>query len=111
MRYNDIDFMLTGPYNVVLCNLDSREPKELLERNYTLVDFSEALKYIKKGELCARVGWHGKNMHIGLQVPTKSSQMTLPYIYMYTADENRIPWLASQTDLLAADWLVVERNR
>jgi hypothetical protein len=110
MRYNDTDFMLAGPYNVILENLDCKEPEEILERNYTLFDFSEALKQVKKGELCSRVGWNGRGMYIGLQVPTNSSQMTLPYIFMYTADKNRIPWLASQTDLLAVDWLVVERN-
>jgi hypothetical protein len=32
--------------------------------------------------------------------------MTLPYIYMKTADGNLVPWLASQTDLLATDWVI-----
>jgi hypothetical protein len=29
------------------------------------------------------------------------------YIAMKTAQENVIPWLASQTDMLAEDWVVV----
>ena len=33
--------------------------------------------------------------------------MTLPYIYMKTADDNLVPWLASQTDILAQDWIMV----
>jgi len=33
--------------------------------------------------------------------------MTLPYIYMFTADQQLVPWLASQTDVLAEDWLEV----
>ena len=33
--------------------------------------------------------------------------MTLPYIYMKTADDNLVPWLASQTDMLAEDWKIV----
>ena len=41
--------------------------------------------------------------------------MTLPYIYLqYPAgldrdSRGRVPWLASQTDLLAHDWVIVER--
>jgi hypothetical protein len=30
--------------------------------------------------------------------------MTLPYIYMRTAQGDLVPWLASQTDILASDW-------
>jgi hypothetical protein len=34
--------------------------------------------------------------------------MTLPYLYISTVDGNKVPWLASQTDILALDWQVVE---
>jgi hypothetical protein len=33
--------------------------------------------------------------------------MTLPYIFITTVQGNRVPWLASQTDLLAKDWYIV----
>jgi hypothetical protein len=33
--------------------------------------------------------------------------MSLPYIFMKTADDKLVPWLASQTDLLSDDWEVV----
>jgi len=33
--------------------------------------------------------------------------MTLPYIYMRTVQGDFVPWLASQTDLLAEDWYIV----
>lgn len=56
----------------------------------------------------ARAGWNGKGMHVALQNPDAGSKMTLPYLYMYTADKNLVPWLASQTDLLANDYSVVE---
>lgn len=52
----------------------------------------------------ARKGWNGKDMYIMLQYPTEKSKMTLPYIYMKTADGNLVPWVASQTDLLSEDW-------
>jgi hypothetical protein len=43
-------------------------------------------------------------MWIALQKPDANSKMTLPYIFMHTAQGQRVPWLASQTDLLADDW-------
>jgi hypothetical protein len=33
--------------------------------------------------------------------------MTLPDIYMSTAQGDLVPWLASQTDVLSTDWDVV----
>jgi hypothetical protein len=43
-------------------------------------------------------------MWIALQVPDANSKMGLPYIYMSTVDGKLVPWLASQTDILAEDW-------
>lgn len=66
-----------------------------------------AIKNLRNGAKVARAGWNGKNMYLALQVPDSHSKMTLPYIYMFTADRNLVPWLASQTDILANDWEVV----
>ena len=71
------------------------------------MDFSNALKGIKAGHRVARSGWNGKNMWLELQVPDEGSKMTLPYIYMSTAQGDLVPWLASQTDILATDWELV----
>ena len=71
------------------------------------MNFSKALEELKAGYLVARSGWNGKGMWLALQVPTELSKMTLPYIYMKTACGNLVPWLASQTDLLAEDWVVL----
>ena len=59
------------------------------------------------GERVARAGWNGKNMWVALQVPDNHSKMSLPYVYMKTADHQMVPWLCSQTDLLANDWYVL----
>lgn len=67
--------------------------------------FSDALVEIKQGERFKRIGWNGKNMYIQIQRPTDLSKMTLPYIYMCTQGGDLVPWLASQTDLLADDWM------
>lgn len=67
-------------------------------------NFGEALQFLKAGRQVSRVGWNGKNMWLKLQTPDANSKMTLPYIYMYTAQGDLVPWLASQTDVLAEDW-------
>lgn len=66
--------------------------------------FGWALKQLHNGSKVQRAGWNGKGMWLALQVPDEHSKMTLPYIYMKTADDNLVPWLASQTDILAVDW-------
>jgi hypothetical protein len=71
-----------------------------------MVDFSEALIQLKQGSRLYRSGWNGKNMYVELQVPDNNSKMTLPYLYMRTVDSNFVPWLASQTDILADDWVI-----
>jgi hypothetical protein len=72
----------------------------------TLTNFGTAIQMLKAGMRVARIGWNGKGMWLELQVPDAGSKMTLPYIYMFTADKNLVPWLASQTDVLAEDWVV-----
>lgn len=77
--------------------------------------FGTALGLLKSGCKVARDGWNGKGMWLLLQVPDEHSKMTLPYIYIeypvgHPAYPNgsRVPWLASQTDLLATDWRLVQ---
>ncbi len=75
------------------------------------MDFGTALDMLKTGGRVAREGWNGKGMWLLLQRPDAHSKMTHPYIYIeYPAGHvaypngSRVPWLASQTDLLAEDW-------
>jgi hypothetical protein len=67
-----------------------------------------AVKELENGERVARAGWNGKGMWLELQVPDDKSKMTLPYVYMSTAQGDLVPWLCSQTDLLATDWEAAE---
>lgn len=80
------------------------------------MDFGEALKELRAGKKVCRKGWNGKGIYIELQVPDQFSKMTLPYIYIVTnnlitdnpdAPKGIVPWLASQTDMLAEDWEVL----
>lgn len=72
-----------------------------------MMTFGEAVKQLHNGNQVQRTGWNGKGMWLKLQVPDANSKMTLPYIYMRTADNQLVPWLASQTDVLALDWQVI----
>jgi hypothetical protein len=72
-----------------------------------IMDFSEALRLLKTGQRVARSGWNGPDQYIELQTPGVNSKMTLPYIFIRTVQRDLVPWLASQTDLLATDWVTV----
>lgn len=80
------------------------------------MDFGKALEALKAGKKVARRGWNGKGIYLELQRPDAHSKMTLPYIYIVTsglvtdnpdAPKGVVPWLASQTDMLAEDWEIV----
>jgi len=68
-------------------------------------DFGWALTVLQDGERVTRDGWNGKGQFLELQVPDANSKMTQPYIYITTVQGYRVPWVASQTDLLARDWV------
>jgi hypothetical protein len=72
------------------------------------MDIGQAVRRLLSGDKVARSGWNGKGMYIELQEPDDDSKMTMPYVYMKTADGNLVPWLCSQTDLLATDWESVD---
>lgn len=88
------------------------------------IPFGRALEYLKDGEKLARKGWNGKGMFI-YYVPANSYHAgnnkigtmkgifpddMVPYrdyIAMKTAQNDVVPWVASQTDILAQDWEIV----
>ena len=78
--------------------------------------FGTALEHLKRGGKVTRHNWNGKGMWLELQRPDRHSKMTLPYVFLcYPTDVinpgatpgARVPWLASQTDMLAEDWAVL----
>jgi hypothetical protein len=98
-----------------------------MKDNETLCNlgFGAALEILKAGKRVARKEWNGHDMWLvlvpgsdaltveagrplakaGLAVGTVFDY--LPHIDMWTAHA-LVPWLASQTDILAEDWLLVE---
>lgn len=71
------------------------------------MDFGQALTALKTGSKATREGWNGKGMYIELQVPDEHSKMRRPYLFMSPVDGALVPWVASQSDLLAEDWTTV----
>ncbi len=66
-----------------------------------------AVKEMQEGARVRRAGWNGKGMWLGIEHPKPTLgalRLTLPFVYMFTAQGDIVPWLCSQTDLLAIDW-------
>ena len=72
------------------------------------MNIGDAVQAMRDGMKVTREGWNGKNMYLALQVPDANSKMTLPYVYMKTVQGDLVPWLCSQTDLLATDWNILD---
>lgn len=86
------------------------------------MDFGSALASVKSGKRIARAGWNGKGMYVafqagypqGIPINENTAKATggvvgavcrfRPYLMMWTAQEDFVPWVASQTDILAVDW-------
>ena len=80
--------------------------------------FGDAIHAMKNGCKVARKGWNGKGMWLRLYSPFLDKQFPMreiepcegtpiDWISMKTADNSFVPWLASQTDMLAEDWVVI----
>jgi hypothetical protein len=89
-------------------------------QDVTILSFSEALELLKRGKRASRSGWNGKGMFVFLvrgvvdRLPiddpgAHGAELAkfLPYLMMRTATGSFVPWLASQTDILAEDWTTI----
>lgn len=106
----------------------SWSPKEVFEETYRQTDcmsFGLAIEAMKKGFRVARHGWNGKNMSVAYQkgypdgIPCNKNTAEAwgmqegelfkcrPYMQMRCADGTFQMWLASQSDILADDWYIV----
>lgn len=109
------------------------------KRAENLMDFGDAIRALKRGKRAARTGWNGKGMWVSLSGPTRNgtplsrsipadlfwsennrayaesrggTATVLPCFTMRTADGSILMgWLASQTDMLAEDWYVLDEDR
>lgn len=87
------------------------------------MDFGEAIKALKAGKRVAREGWNGKGMFLFLVPGSTFTVNRAPLLGIYpegtvvnyhahidmkTAQDTVVPWLASQTDVLAEDWVIAD---
>ena len=101
--------MESVPHGALFSCLKGESMKEIMT-------FGEALEALKAGKRVARTGWNGKEMYLYLadgklltQEIGDGSYLFTDSIVMKTADNRYcIGWLASQTDMLAEDWGIVE---
>lgn len=69
--------------------------------------FGHALAELLNGKRVARQNWNAPGQWVALQTPDEYSKMKRPYLYMCPVDGDLVPWVASQSDILASDWYVV----
>lgn len=100
----------------------SWSPKAVFEAAYNSYTdgctFGQAIELLKSGYKLARKGWNGKGMFLFMvsggawdfecDIHGVDGLHTLPFICMKTADDKLVPWLASQSDILEEDWVIVE---
>lgn len=99
---------------------------EKICRSTENMTFGDALLVLKQGKRVARKGWNGKNMSVAYQkgypdgIPCNKNTAEAwgmqegelfkcrPYLQMRCADGTFQMWLASQSDILADDWYIVQ---
>ena len=87
------------------------------------MNFGQALEALKAGKRVSREGWNGKGMFLFLVPGSRFKVNRAPLLGIYpegteinyhahidmkTAQDTVVPWLASQTDVLAEDWSILE---
>ncbi|EMX9856216.1 TPA: DUF2829 domain-containing protein [Klebsiella michiganensis] len=111
----------------------SWSPKDVFEKAYRPISglsFGLAVEALKQGKTISRAGWNGKGMYLWLnrgafagEPPVSHIQgvstaffdayegdviTRIPNINMRSADGSTVTgWLASQTDILAEDWVII----
>ena len=82
--------------------------------------FGEAIEELKQGKKVARVGWNGKNQYIELAtcisyknasgeiINCEHEAIGNKAIAFVGTSGIQMGWLASQADMLAEDWILVE---
>jgi hypothetical protein len=72
-------------------------------------DFGEALFALKNGHAVARKGWNSKGVFLMVQPPDAQIRIMQPHLWIISPYGFRV-WVPTHTDLLAEDWLLVERR-
>lgn len=102
---------------------ESWSPKEVFEEAYRLTDalsFGLAIEAAKKGKRIARKGWNGKGQYVelasgigyvgpdGRTVNAEHAAIGNKAFAFVGTSGVQMGWLASQADMLADDWIILE---
>ena len=124
------DVTIEDAYKVIYKDgYESWSPKGVFEEAYRPIDamnFGLAIEAAKMGYRIARHGWNGKGMSVAYQkgypegIPCNKNTAEAwgmeegelfkcrPYLQFRCADGSFQMWVASQSDILAEDWYIVE---
>lgn len=98
-------------------------PKEVFEEAYRQTDampFGLAIEAVKKGKRISRAGWNGKGQYVelatgigyvgpdGKTVNAEHAAIGNKALAFVGTSGVQMGWLASQADMLAEDWQIVE---
>lgn len=89
------------------------------------MNFGQAIEALKENKKVSRESWNGKGIYLkyqskrtlGIPLDGEDTGNMLPFIAMKVVGDSKewgvssidlVPWLASQTDMLAEDWQIVE---
>lgn len=87
------------------------------------MEFGQALTGLKHGSRASREGWNGKGMWVvmvgaghydvgartvGLNVRKDAPPALRPWLGLKAHNGDFVPWVASQSDILADDWVILE---
>lgn len=95
----------------------SWSPADVFDRAYRPCEgmtFGQAIESLKAGQKVARKGWNGKGMWLNF-IPASHWETTRglellngrPWVGIKTVDDQFMPWVASQSDMLSEDWEIV----
>lgn len=108
--------------NIVADDWELLPDCEVKDLNITTFTFGEALSNLKRGNKVTRKGWNGKDQFLFL-IKGVELRDVLKYGYgeyegepmitgaiaiKTTSNQIQVGWLASQSDMLSEDWMVVD---
>lgn len=100
-----------------------REMTKKQDEKMDVFDFGKAIQYLKEGKRLQRKGWNGKNQYIELAtnisyensndeiINAEHDAIGNKAIAFVGTSGVQLGWLASQADMLAEDWKIVEEDK
>lgn len=99
----------------ILKVLRGKAAKRPIRKGKKMATFSEAMNAVKQGKKIQRSLWNGVGLTV--QMLGDPTPMTLRYLYIEypqghpTKPGMKVPWVASQEDMMTDDWIIIELPR